>query len=200
MYLVFHGVDHLHHEANPDTVGVGTTITWNEIPLTGCHYDQASATEPWKCPQGRTGFVKSDPKSKWQDKFHTKVEMVVTRFDNSGIEFVRKEHNPLFGGDGSRIVATTRHTWADSSEGLQLRTQQWLGLMAPKASTTFDSSFIGPVVNMVIKDKYIDAAKNVPKGNITAVGYMAALHYLQEYGSLKSWLPQAYHANNAIRR
>jgi hypothetical protein len=35
-----------------------------------------------------------------QDKFHTKVEMVVTRFDNNGIEFVRKEHNPLFGGDG----------------------------------------------------------------------------------------------------
>lgn len=46
----------------------------------------------------------------------------------------------------------------------------------------------------------MDAAKNVPKGNITAVGHMAALHYLQEYGSLKSWLPQAYRANNAIRR
>lgn len=27
----------------------------------------------------------------------------------------------------------------------------------------------------------------------------AALHYLQEYGSLKTWLPQAYNANNAIR-
>jgi hypothetical protein len=26
-------VDHLHHEANPDTVGVGTTITWCVLQL-----------------------------------------------------------------------------------------------------------------------------------------------------------------------
>jgi hypothetical protein len=72
----------------------------NEIPLTGCQYDQASATAPWKCPQGRAGFVKSDPKQKWSSMFHTKVEMTVTRYDQNGIEFVRKEHNALFGGDG----------------------------------------------------------------------------------------------------
>jgi hypothetical protein len=53
----------------------------------------------------------------------------------------------------SRIVATTRHTWQDSSDGLLLRTQQWLGLMAPHSSTTYDSSIIAPVVNMIIKDK-----------------------------------------------
>lgn len=72
----------------------------NEITLTGCSYDRLSATEPWKCPQGRTGFVRADPKSKYAGLFHTKVEMTVTRFDQGGIEFVRKEHNPLFGGDG----------------------------------------------------------------------------------------------------
>jgi hypothetical protein len=72
----------------------------NEIPLTGCQYNRLSATEPWKCPQGRKGFVKSDAKTLWSSLFHTKVEMTVTRYDSSGIEFVRKEHNPLFGGDG----------------------------------------------------------------------------------------------------
>lgn len=72
----------------------------NEIPLTGCQYDQNSAAAPWKCPQGRSGFVKSDPKHKWGSMFHTKVEMTVTRYDTNGIEFVRKEHNALFGGDG----------------------------------------------------------------------------------------------------
>jgi hypothetical protein len=59
-----------------------------------------SATEPWKCPARRSGFVKSDTKQNWQGLFHTKVEMVVTRFDSNAIEFVRKELNPLFGGDG----------------------------------------------------------------------------------------------------
>lgn len=44
--------------------------------------------------------MKSDPKQMWSSLFHTKVEMTVTRYDSSGIEFVRKEHNPLFGGDG----------------------------------------------------------------------------------------------------
>lgn len=72
----------------------------NEIPLTGCYYDSTSATEPWKCPRGRAGFTKSDPKQKWANMFHTKVEMTVTRYDRNGIEFVRKEHNALFGGDG----------------------------------------------------------------------------------------------------
>lgn len=71
---------------------------------------------------------------------------------------VRQPHLPcllwvLFCCVCSRIVATTRHTWQDSSDGLQLRTQQWLGLMAPQSSTTFDSSFLAPVVNLVIKDK-----------------------------------------------
>lgn len=72
----------------------------NEIPLTGCQYDQSSATAPWQCPQGRKGFVKSDPKHSYAGMFHTKVEMVVTSYSSSGIEFVRKEHNALFGGDG----------------------------------------------------------------------------------------------------
>jgi hypothetical protein len=38
--------------------------------------------------------------------FHTKVEMVVTQYDSSGITFVRKEHNALFGGDGRWAGAT----------------------------------------------------------------------------------------------
>lgn len=78
-------------------------------------------------------------------------------------------------------MATCRHSWRDTPEGLVLRTQQWVGLMAPHASTsTYDTSLMAPVTNMVIREKYLDGATNVPKGNITAAGYMASLHFLQE--------------------
>lgn len=53
----------------------------------------------------------------------------------------------------SRVVVTTRHTRQDSSGGLQLRTQQWVGLMAPRSTSTFDTSLMAPVVNMVVRDK-----------------------------------------------
>lgn len=98
-----------------------------------------------------------------------------------------------------RTVATCRHSWRDSPEGLILRTQQWVGLMAPHASTgTYDASLMAPVTNLVIKEKYIDGATNLPKGNITAAGYMASLHFMQEYGSLPAWLPKAFSANAVL--
>lgn len=205
MYLVFHSVDHMHHEAIPaDNVTVGTKFTWCEAPLTGCSYNRSSATAPWVCPQQRAGFVRGGPQSAWANTMHTKVLMEVSRFDAGGIEFVRKESNPFFAGAGgsgdtSRTVVTTRHTWSDSPEGLRLTTQQWLGLMKANSTTEFDrDTIIAPVVNMIAKEKYLEGAANVPAGNITAAAWMAALHYLQEYGSLPHWLPHAYKANAAL--
>lgn len=67
-------VDHLHHEAT-EPVQVGSTFTWNEIPLTGCTYDRDSATAPWVCPRLRRGFVRKSPRAAWSTKLRTKVNM-----------------------------------------------------------------------------------------------------------------------------
>jgi hypothetical protein len=143
----------------------------------------------------RRGFVKSDPSLAWQYLFHTKVNMTITKFDQFGIEFVSRERNPFFGGnDLSRTVATTRHTWSDSSQGLLLKTQQWLGFMKPDSMTDYDESVLAPIINTIIRDTYIDGAWNMPQNNATAAGYMAILHYLQEYGTLPMWLPALYTA------
>lgn len=36
------------------------------------------------------------------------------------------------------------------------------------------------------------SATNVPANNMTSIGHMAALHFLQEYGTLPRWLPKVY--------
>eukprot|EP00775_Hariotina_reticulata_P002394 gene2394-2698_t len=121
--------------------------------------------------------------------------MTITQFDQFSIEFVSRERNPFFGGkDLTRTVATTRHSWMDSSQGLLLKTQQWLGFMKPDSTTDFDESVLAPIINKIIRDTYIDGAWNMPQNNITAAGYMAMLHYLQEYGTLPKWLPPLYKA------
>lgn len=194
MYLIFHGVDHLFHTAEPaDKVAVGTVFSWNEIPLTGCLHNRLSASQPWSCPRNRTGYLRSDPVQAWGTKFHTKVNMTITRFDNSGIEFIAQEKNPFFGGSSNtRTIVNTRHTWTETSAGLMLKTQQAVGLMEEGSDSSFDASLIAPVTNLIIKEQYLDKAVNVPKGNITAAAWMAALHYSQEYGNLPKWLPQMY--------
>jgi hypothetical protein len=107
------------------------------------------------------------------------VNMTITRFDSSGIEFIAQEKNPFFGGDSSRTIVNTRHTWTESSSGLLLKTQQAVGLMEAGSDSVFDASLIAPVTNLIIKEQYLDKAVNVPKGNITAAAWMAALHYSQ---------------------
>ncbi|KAF6262423.1 hypothetical protein COO60DRAFT_626400 [Scenedesmus sp. NREL 46B-D3] len=152
MYLIFHGVDHLLHTAHPaDKVAVGTVFSWNEIPLTGCLHNRLSPTQPWSCPRNRTGYLHSDPTVAWGTKFHTKVNMTVTRFDSGGIEFIAQEKNPFFGGSNLRTIVSTRHTWVDSSSGLLLRTQQAVGLMEAGSDSAYDTSLIAPVINKPYK-------------------------------------------------
>jgi hypothetical protein len=108
------------------------------------------------------------------------VNMTITRFDSSGIEFIAQETNPFFvGSSNTRTIVNTRHTWQDTSSGLLLKTQQAVGLMEAGSDSVFDTSLIAPVTNLIIKEQYLDKAVNVPKGNITAAAWMAALHYSQ---------------------
>jgi hypothetical protein len=85
--------------------------------------------------------------------------MTVTVFNSSMMEFVAQQSHPLFGGNGTRVVATTRHTWADSPAGLQLRTQMLLGLMACGSRDKFDLSLLATPVNAVIKKVYLVSQK-----------------------------------------
>lgn len=86
---------------------------------------------------------------------YLQTEMTVTVFNSSMMEFVAQQSHPLFGGDGKRVVGTTRHTWSDSPAGLQLRTQMFLGLMARGARDKFDLSLLAAPVNAVIKQVYL---------------------------------------------
>ncbi|WIA40027.1 hypothetical protein OEZ86_013451 [Tetradesmus obliquus] len=192
MHLLFHPVDHVFHTASTSPVKVGTKLVWCEIPLSGCKHNASSRTQPWVCPSNRKGSLRSDPVTSWAGNMRSKTEMTVTVFNSSMMEFVAQQSHPLFGGDGKRVVGTTRHTWSDSPAGLQLRTQMFLGLMARGARDKFDLSLLAAPVNAVIKQVYLDNSKNIPAGNITAAGHMATLHFIQEYGSLPKWLPQVY--------
>jgi hypothetical protein len=80
--------------------------------------------------------------------------MTVTVFNSTMLEFVATKSNPFF-GNGSRLVGNTRHTWSDSPDGLQLRTQMLLGLMAPGSTTVFDTGFIAGLANSIIAKSYI---------------------------------------------
>jgi hypothetical protein len=86
------------------------------------------------------------------------AEMLVTVFNSSTMEFVTPFSHPLYklvdGGNGTRVVATTRHTWSDSPEGLQLRTQMFLGLMARGARDTFDTTWLARKANPKIQEAY----------------------------------------------
>uniref|UniRef100_A0A383W4B0 Uncharacterized protein n=1 Tax=Tetradesmus obliquus TaxID=3088 RepID=A0A383W4B0_TETOB len=191
MHLLFHPVDHMFHTSSSTPMTVGSKLVWCEIPLTGCRYDLKSHTEPWVCPTNRTGFLQSTPKSTWGKFMQTKMLMTVTVFNSSMLEFVAQKSNPFF-GDGPRVVGNTRHTWSDSPAGLQLRTQMFLGLMAPGSNSVFDTSWIAALANPIIAKSYIGSATNVPANNMTSIGHMAALHFLQEYGTLPRWLPKVY--------
>eukprot|EP00775_Hariotina_reticulata_P005280 gene5280-5515_t len=76
--------------------------------------------------------------------------------------------------------------------------QQLLGLMAPGSSVRFDTGLLANAANDIIASSYLGGASNLPAGNITAAGYMAVLHYLQEYGRLPLWLPQVFAAQSSI--
>jgi hypothetical protein len=83
--------------------------------------------------------------------------MTVTVFNSSMLEFVAQQSNPLFGtgSNSSRVVGTTRHTWFDSPSGLLLRTQMFMGLMAPGSTSKFDTSAIAALANPIIGKAYI---------------------------------------------
>jgi hypothetical protein len=87
------------------------------------------------------------------------AEMLVTVFNSSMMEFVTPFSHPLYklvdGGNGTRIVATTRHTWSDSPDGLQLRTQMLLGLMARGSRDSFETNFLAKKANPKIQEAYL---------------------------------------------
>lgn len=162
--------------------------------LTNCRYNRRSATKPWTCPATARGYTKRTPTTAYANKLQTKEVMRVSRFNAGGIEFNRiidlSEFTPL--ASGTRTVATTRHTWSDGATGLTLRTELWLGMMVEGSTTQFDTGLIGSASKNLITDTYLGNARNIQRKNMTQAGWMNALHFLEEYGGLKNWLPQVY--------
>jgi hypothetical protein len=99
----------------------------------------------------------SNPSCTLYDTSNTQTQMTVTVFNNSMLEFVAQQSHLLFGtgSNSSRVVGTTRHTWFDSPDGLMLRTQMLLGLMAPGSTSRFDTGAIAGLANPVIAKSYV---------------------------------------------
>lgn len=163
-----------------------------EMILTNCRYNRRSTTTPWNCPATAQGYIKSTPASQYNTKLQTKDVFNISRFDGRGIEFNRQIDLAKYGSTGVRTVATTRHTWGNGVNGLTLRTQLWIGMMEAGSNTNFDTGVIGSFSKPAIIDAYLGGATNVNNKNMTQVGWMNALHFLEEYGGLKNWLPQVY--------
>ncbi|WIA22323.1 hypothetical protein OEZ85_004638 [Tetradesmus obliquus] len=198
MYLIFHPRDHVVHEVQKvnGTVSRGAHLTWCEMILSNCIYNKNSAMEPWVCPPNAKGFIRSDKESSWAKKYKTKEKMVVNWFRSTGIEFSRIEASPLL-GPKPRVVATTRHTWRDSAAGTALvgmRTQLWIGLMDINTTTKFNTSDFANSVNEFIKFQVMGGTSDLPTQNVTALGWMNALHFVEEYGGTKTWLPAVWRA------
>lgn len=110
------------------------------------------------------------------------------------------QNNAAF--QGVRSVATTQHTWSDVNNGtaLQLRTRLWISLMKANSTTEFDTDpNLAPIANSVIKSLIFSGADNLQNGNATQLAWMNALHFLEEYGGLKSRLPQIYRGRRQPR-
>jgi hypothetical protein len=106
------------------------------------------------------------------------------------------QNNPLLGG-GPRVVATTRHTWRDNARGTALvgmRTQLWIGLMEAGTATVFNTTSFAGLVNGFISETIMKNTSDLSSQNATALGYMNALHFIEEYGGLKNWLPAVWKA------
>ncbi|KAF6262425.1 hypothetical protein COO60DRAFT_626567 [Scenedesmus sp. NREL 46B-D3] len=164
--------------------------------LTNCNYNKNSATEPWVCPPSARGFVRSDPEASWQNKYKTRETMVVNWFNSTGIEFSRIENNALLGPE-PRVVATTRHEWADNARGtalIRMRTRLWIGLMGINKRTQFDDTAFAGAVNDFIADQIMGGTSDLSTKNATALGYMNALHFIEEYGGTRTWLPAMWRA------
>lgn len=191
-YLRFHGADHVFHRLSSRPIKPGSTrLTWCEIPLSGCSYNPKSATAPWVCPPRRTGYTRSSNSSAWSSLFSSKVEMVVSRFDKGGIEFYTSRSSALL-PQSPRVVGSVRHTWRDSPAGLVMATHSYIGLMAPGSVTTFDTSTLAASANALVRQGYLAGASNIPNGNLTALGWLNALHFLEEYAGTATWLPALY--------
>ncbi|KAF8057645.1 FUM1 [Scenedesmus sp. PABB004] len=202
MYLMFHPRDHMYHLATnpadrPNTVGVGTNFTWCEMSLTGCSYDARAPRYPWSCPASARGFTRATPLADYNDKLQTRAVMTVRRFNAGGIEFSRWESHALL--RTPRAVGTARHAWSDSPDGLRLHTSMFVGLMEPGSTTSFDTTLLSRIAANTIKEKMLEGVENLPSGNATAYGWMNALHFLEEYGSTKNWLPQVWAASHVSR-
>eukprot|EP00878_Enallax_costatus_P037074 GHUV01041836.1.p1 GENE.GHUV01041836.1~~GHUV01041836.1.p1 ORF type:complete len:175 (-),score=13.96 GHUV01041836.1:217-741(-) len=163
-----------------------------EMILTNCRWQRRNPTTPWTCPATARGFTKATPAAQYSKKLQTKEVMKVSRFDARGIEFNRQVDLSQYGASGVRTVATTRHTWSDAAAGLTLRSQLYIGLMVEGSTTQFDTTLIGQIAKSQIINQYVGNATNVNNQDMTQVGWMNALHFLEEYGGLKNWLPQVY--------
>jgi hypothetical protein len=107
-------------------------------------------------------------------------------------------------GPKARVVATTRHTWNDNAGGTALvgmRTQLWIGLMKTGTTTTFETGLVNgfppATVNSVIATTIMGGTSDLSSKNATALGYMNALHFIEEYGGLTNWLPAVWRARTA---
>jgi hypothetical protein len=139
---------------------------------------------PWTCPPDRRGFMKGDNPALWAKEHQTNVTMRLLSFRQGFISFALMVDQ----GSGPAVPGiTTNHWWSDSPQGLQLRSQQVVGMNNPLGQLRL-GKFNNRTINEVIIEGY--AADYSEQDS----GYMQILHFLEEYGHLEHFLPWVYAA------
>jgi hypothetical protein len=139
---------------------------------------------PWTCPPDRRGFLKGDNPALWAKEHQTNVTMRLLTFRAGFISFALMVDQ----GSGPAVPGiTTNHWWNDSPQGLQLRSQQMVGMNNPLGQLRL-AKFNNRTINEVIIEGYAGDYSEFDSG------YMQILHFLEEYGHLEHFLPWVYAA------
>jgi hypothetical protein len=77
-----------------------------------------------------------------------------------------------------------------------MRTQLWIGLMDTGSTTSFNTTAFAGSVNDFIAYQIMGGTSNLASMNTTALGYMNALHFIEEYGGTRTWLRSVWRARS----
>ncbi|KAI8474447.1 MAG: class 3-domain-containing protein [Monoraphidium minutum] len=187
-FLLFHPRDHIKFLPARDDLKKGpknwrkSYATFKEFQSSGCTEQREDREEPFKCPGGANinpGVLKGVPSDMWRLVSMDQVNSnsTVRAFNNKGIKF---------GTHGCKkkglcaYSTKTSHSWAskkgdDPALGLPLRTKQDVGIGAAGKNNN-------PRI-VSLWSNGVDPMRKCAR---------VALHFIEEYGTLPLWLPNAY--------
>jgi hypothetical protein len=184
MFLLHHPRDHIAHTATTTPMATGATAYFFEFPLTGC---TSTDGVTWACPtkpDGNPGFTKADNTTVWQFKDQVNATVNVQSLTKTAMRFRTRGCNDR---NQCAWIIRTAHTWttrkwteADGTKkfGLNVKTLVNIGIGIGQ----YDTDIVNGWANGL---------------DPIAKCWRQATHFVEETGTLASWLPAAYAARNS---